>query len=604
LAEALLDKDDLISSSSLLIYWLNQSETIPLTEGDYSFHTIAFSWVEQVWSEPGAAEKERGASGSRRSDPFGAELTQEEYLRRWNLTKTFLDRVEANAGENWTIPTLRLDPDRFDKKITFKTENPVLADLARRLILATKFVGYSSLGIPKLVVKAAFKDAARAVDVENLPTPEGFERFYRENANVFPKFLTYRAFMQIVLNELRLTPDVRRRYQESVFGNGKTISVSDPRLSADAGKTSSESAPTTPEEENERRKKELWAKVIRTFEENGDADGVAAAEELRDSDGLGSDDVEKLARRLLSDFNASGKDDNDASQNEREKENGRTANAANSGGASSSAAVEFESFDDADDYSDFDDAWDGDDEDDDKRGIDPLYGAAYDNMTFRDSAEDGIDDDVVEGKGAKFNDEGDDYEFAQETDRVNELLSFVYSTAKLWKFAAGKSPILRGAAVSAPIEPFDDETLSDARLRLEGWLAQANVFERDLYELLDQASRFRIPKPNGTADGLAAYDQLRGTKEILLDRVIWTIVEVEDAIVFLKAALRDETSEKYAKPWKSKALETFGAMLRVDSKRTRRVWPELIARLENETLLYIPTSRGGDAKAIVDCRRL
>ncbi|MBR2003522.1 MAG: hypothetical protein IJ991_05000, partial [Thermoguttaceae bacterium] len=135
-------------------------------------------------------------------------------------------------------------------------------------------------------------------------------------------------------------------------------------------------------------------------------------------------------------------------------------------------------------------------------------------------------------------------------------------------------------------------------------LAQANIFERDLYELLDQASRFRIPKPNGTADGLAAYDQLRGTKEILLDRVIWTIVEVEDAIVFLKAALRDETSEKYAKPWKSKALETFGAMLRVDSKRTRRVWPELIARLENETLLYIPTSRGGDAKAIVDCRRL
>ncbi|MBQ7110156.1 MAG: hypothetical protein IJO06_02950 [Thermoguttaceae bacterium] len=614
LAEALLDKDDLISSSSLLIYWLNQSETIPLTEGDYSFHTIAFSWIEQVWSEPGAAEKERGASGTRRSETFGAELTQDEYLRRWNLTKTFLDRVEANAGENWTIPTLRLDPDRFDKKITFQTENPVLADLARRLILATKFAGYSSLGVPKLVVKAAFKDAARAVDVENLPSPEEFERFYRDNANVFPKFLTYRVFMQIVLNELRLTPAVRRRYQESVFGFGKTISVSDARLSADAGKTSREKddAPTTAEEENERRKKELWAEMIQMFEASGDPDAVAAAKEMRESDGLDPNAVEKLARRLARDWEGSGNEENDeefASQNERATKNGPTARDASNGKAdgdarAASASVEFETFDDSNDYDDYDDAWDGDDEDDDKRGIDPLYGAAYDNMTFRDSAEDGIDDDVVEGKGAKFNDEGDDYEFAQETDRVNELLSFVYSTAKLWKFAAGKSPILRGAATSAPIEPFDDETLSDARLRLEGWLAQANIFERDLYELLDQASRFRIPKPNGTADGLAAYDQLRGTKEILLDRVIWTIVEVEDAIVFLKAALRDETSEKYAKPWKSKALETFGAMLRVDSKRTRRVWPELIARLENETLLYIPTSRGGDAKAIVDCRRL
>ena len=611
LAEALLDKDDLISSSSLLIYWLNQSETIPLTEGDYSFHTIAFSWIEQVWSEPGAAEKERGAAGTRRSESFDVELTQEEYLRRWNLTKTFLDRVEANAGENWTIPSLRLDPDRFDKKITFQTENPVLADLARRLILATKFAGYSSLGIPKLVVKATFKDAARAVDVENLPSPEEFERFYRDNANVFPKFLTYRVFMQIVLNELRLSPAVRRRYQESVFGFGKTISVSDSRLGVDAGKTSRQngdaSAPTTPEEENERRKKELWAEVIRTFEQNGDADGVAAAKELRDSDGLAPGDVEKLARRLLRDFDGSGNNENGedfASQEGRETEKRRDASgtSVDGGAQQSSAAVEFEAFDDSNDY---DDAWDGDEEDDENdRGIDPLYSAAYDNMSFRDSAEDGVDDDTVEGKGAKFNDEGDDYEFAQETDRVNELLSFVYSTAKLWKFAAGKSPILRGAAISTPIEPFDDETLSDARLRLEGWLAQANIFERDLYELLDQASRFRIPKPNGTADGLAAYDQLRGTKEILLDRVIWTIVEVEDAIVFLKAALRDERSEKYAKPWKSKALETFGAMLRVDSKRTRRVWPELIARLENETLLYIPTSRGGDAKAIVDCRRL
>ncbi len=611
LAEALLDKDDLISSSSLLIYWLNQSETIPLTEGDYSFHTIAFSWIEQVWSEPDAAEKERGASGTRRPETFGADLTQEEYLRRWNLTKTFLDRVEANAGDNWTIPTLRLDPDRFDKKLTFKTENPVLADLARRLILATKFVGYSSLGIPKLVVKANFKDAARAVDVENLPSPEEFERFYRDNKDVFPKFLSYRVFMQIVLNELRLSPGVRRRYQESAFGNGKTITVSDARLGVDVGKASRENddanPPTTPEEENARRKKELWAEVIRTLEENGDADGVAAAEELRDSDGLGSDDVEKLIDRLLRDFGGSENNRNGAAQDkdeagsERNDQTSQDASRRSGGGfRAPSVSVEFETFDGSGDYDDVED--DGDDED--KRGIDPLCGAAYDNMSFRDSAEDGIDDDVVEGKGAKFNDEGDDYEFAQETDRVNEQLSFVYSTAKLWKFAAGKSPILRGAATSAPIEPFDDETLSDARLRLEGWLKQANLFERDLYELLDQASRFRIPKPNGTAEGLAAYDQLHGTKEILLDRVIWTIVEVEDAIVFLKAALRDETSEKYAKPWKSKALETFGAMLRVDSKRTRRVWPELIARLENETLLYVPTSRGGDAKAIVDCRRL
>ncbi|MBQ7813200.1 MAG: hypothetical protein IJ387_01735, partial [Thermoguttaceae bacterium] len=503
------------------------------------------------------------------------------------------------------------------KKITFQTENPVLADLARRLILATKYDGTSKLGVPKLLVKASFKDAARAVDAENLPSPEEFERFYRENADVFPKFLTFRVFMQIVLGELRLSPSERRRYQEYVFGAEKTISVSNPSLSSDAKKTSpqnaDESAPTTAEEENARRKKELWNEILQAFDESSDADGLAA--ELRDSDGLAPTDVEKLARRLWRDLVENDESGNAENGEDGEKTSARdgdgTKKRSASGPASLSvdgaarpdaASVEFESFDDSGDY---DDSWGPDEEeDDDARGIDPLYSAAYDNMSFRDSAEDGVDDDTVEGKGAKFNDEGDDYEFAQESDRVNEALSFVYSTAKLWKYAAGKSPILRGVATTEPTEPFDDETLSDARLRLEGWLTQANAFERDLYELLDQASRFRIPKPNGTADALAAYDQLRGTKEILLDRVIWTIVEVEDAIVFLKAALRDETSEKYAKPWKSKALETLGAMLRVDSKRTRLLWPELIARLESETLLYIPTSRGGDAKAIVDCRRL
>ncbi len=581
LAEALLDKNDLLSAASLLIYWLDRSETIPLAEGDYSFHSIAFTWIEQAWRD---ASQPKGSKRSR-CEPRDAEWSRDEYLRRWNLTKHFLDRFEANAGENWTIPTLQLDPDRFEKKIAFRTENPVLADLARRLILATKFVGRTSLGTPKLVVKANFKDAARAVDADNLPSPEEFERFYRDNVDVFPKFLTYRVFMQIVLNELRLSPSARRRYGEYVFGSANSISVSNPDFDVDDEKNAADNddAPASSSGEEE-----LWNEAIRALKENDGADGWAA-EELRASSELESEDAERLIRRLLDDFD-----------DEPTEEKGKGA--ADEATRSGSAAVEFEEFDE---YP-FDDEVESDEERENERsrGIDPLYGAAYDNMSFHDSAEDGIDDDVVGGKGAKFSDEGDDYEFAQETDRVNERLSFIYSTAKLWKFATGKSPILRGSATGGTSEPIDDETLSDARLRLEGWLSQANVFERDLYELLDQASRFRIPKPNGTAEALAEYDQLRGTKEILLDRVIWTIVEVEDAIVFLKAALRDERAEKYAKPWKSKALETFGAMLRVDSKRTRRLWPELIKRLENETLLYVPTARGGDAKAIVDCRRL
>ena len=567
LGEALLDKNDLISSSSLLIYWLNQSASIPLVEADYSFHTLASCWMEQVWHVETDASlpislRRRNASS------IDTKWSMDEYLKRWNMTKSFLDRIEANADDYWTIPVLELGDEKFDRKIAFKTDNPLLADLARRLILSTRCTKNEN-GAPKITVKASLRDAARVFNSQNLPSPEDLEKFYFDNQKIFPKFLTYYVFMEIVIGSVNMTAAKRKIYHEYVFGKPRSsFSVSNPDYSPNGTQESSSA------DQKDIEKKKIWNELVNALGvEEDDAEFAEKIQRIMENDDAASDD----------------NPDVDSQANEKAE-----------GGERGSSSVSFlEGGDDSELDEDYYDDFEEDDET--ITGGDPTFRAAYENMSFRDSADDGNAEDTESGKSA-FNSgsEGDDYEFARETDRVSERLTFIYSTAKLWKFAAGKSPLLNFHTE----ESVSEDVTADARLRLEEWLKQAQAFERDLYELLDQTSRFKIPKPSGTADSLAEYDQLRGTKEILLDRIVWTIVEVEDAVLYLKATLRDEKSEKYEKPWKSTVLETLSAIFRRDVQRVRRLWPTLIQRLQYETLLYIPTARGGDVKAIVECRRL
>ena len=552
LGEDLLDREDLISCSSLLIFWLSQTPTIPLVEADYSFHTLAAGWLEQVWNS--ATDGSNSPSSCNRNGAFfQKKWTMKEYLDRWNMTKVFLDRIEANADEYWSVPLLDLPEESFDRKYDFKTDNPLLADLARRVILSTRFKRDDKTGKSRITVKASLRDAGRVFNSRNLPSPEEFEQFYAENKNVFPKFVTYFVFMEIIIGAVNMSDAKRKQFHEYVFGRPRRdFTVFDPRFSTDDVKSSDS-------EDKNGEKEAIWNELINTL-------GVE-----RD----GTEVVEDVNRSLSGDSNIIG-DSMDADVHD----------------VQDSSNVSF--------LSDDDDL----DEDEDEETItggDPTFRAAYEHMSFKDSADDGNEDDVDPGNSPHHRGGDDDAdELTRETERVSERLLFLNSIVRLWKFAAVKSPLLNFHTV----ESIDDDVVSDARLRLEGWLKQAQIFQRGLYELLDQTERFRVFKPSGTAESLIEYDMQRGSKEILLDRVITSIVDVEDVIWTLKATLRDETTERYEKPWKATALQAFGAIFRSDVKLVRRIWPTLLKQLKSETLLYIPTSRGGDARAIVESRRL
>ncbi len=234
------------------------------------------------------------------------------------------------------------------------------------------------------------------------------------------------------------------------------------------------------------------------------------------------------------------------------------------------------------------------DEEEGKVGIDPTYSAAYENVTYKDTADDGFDEDTVEGSsGPTFGGE-DDFELANETERISDRLAFLVTMFKLWKYAAGKSPLLQG----------ESENPEEARSRLEGWLSQAETLWNGLLDLLNRASHYIVPPPRGTQESLMEYDHHRGTKEILLDRIVWTSVEAADTTLFIQSVLGGGKAVADLDPWQGAVREVLSSVFRSDVKEVKKHWSRMLRILSKETLLYIPTSRGGEAAAIVKCRCL
>ena len=395
LGEALLDQRDLVATMALMMHWLSQSEDIPLTEGDFSFHALIIRWIELVWKEEPDRDGEHDRPlGRKRFAPVPEE-------KRWELTIKLFDYLEANADKYWHVPQLELDalPVLFDddgEEITFTIDDLDLDD---------------------------FTD--EEFDVED------FDAIERE---------------------------IERQIEEDM------------------------------------------------------------AEEA----------------------------END------------------------------------------------------------LFSAAYENVTYHDTTDDGIDDELAEGGSSPFQDE-DDFGITKESERISERLAFILSLAKLWRYAASKySKLIEASKIDENQEaaPAMAERLKVVDERLHDWLKQADKTWTDMQKLLTQVMAYEVPEPKGTQDSLMEYDRHRGTKEILIDRIVWTTVELTDAFYTMSAVTGNKEYVGRLNHWQQKALPVFSAFYRSDTKTVKKLWPKMLDALKPETLLYVPTARGGDARAIVAVRFL
>ena len=229
------------------------------------------------------------------------------------------------------------------------------------------------------------------------------------------------------------------------------------------------------------------------------------------------------------------------------------------------------------DLEEFDELLPEEDEEDD------LYRAAYDEVSFRDSTDDGIDADLL-GSG----DAETDYELEFEARRITERLTFLVTLSRLWS---------RTALVAAN----DAECRTELRDRLDQWLDRALTNRHELLELLTQLARHRIAQPSGSFESLLEYDRRTNIKESLLERTTATCRNCASAIWFLRAAGAN-CDESKLDPDEAKFTTVLGAALIGDREGLADAWSDWTDELSQQPLLYVPVSRGGDPNQIVATR--
>lgn len=219
-----------------------------------------------------------------------------------------------------------------------------------------------------------------------------------------------------------------------------------------------------------------------------------------------------------------------------------------------------------------------------------LYGAAYEEMVYRDSTDDGVDSELVE-----YGQPSDD-ELMDESKRLGERLTFLGTVAGLWQHAVTICGSLQG----------------DAAARVEivrRWVGQAARNRDGLRRLLDDLGAYDLPTPTGDHDSMVEYDRVRLIKESMLETVIAASVDTADASRILSAVayqgkadvVRDgrasQTSEE-----ESLAMAVSSAVLCGDVEAVREHWDDFVNSLMELPLLYVPPSKGGDPHKIVTAR--
>jgi hypothetical protein len=239
---------------------------------------------------------------------------------------------------------------------------------------------------------------------------------------------------------------------------------------------------------------------------------------------------------------------------------------------------------------------DADDPDED------VYGAAYEDMLYRDSTADDVDADMLEVPMAGS---PSDDELTLQVQRLSPRLSFLALLAALWKMAAESSPTKR--------RPGPHELPAD-------WLKRAVNNRQELLRLVAEIQAYRIEPTSGRYDAQLDYDRRRQLRESLLEKVIATVVATSEAELFLAAAQQAVTGASAVPKTETGTGDqaklaqsgTFGtamvalcsAVLTGDAARVRNGWEAFLAEISQRSLLYVPLSRGGDARKIAQVRAL
>ncbi len=157
-----------------------------------------------------------------------------------------------------------------------------------------------------------------------------------------------------------------------------------------------------------------------------------------------------------------------------------------------------------------------------------LYKAAYDEVTYLDTTDDGFEGEVFDDSLSS------DDALEAEVDRVFDRLEFHSAIAEYWTVAATiPLPIVRPEDLTESIT----KRMVKRREIILAWVKQATKNRERLFNLLRTINRYSLPKTGSDHDAMLLYDRYRLNKDALQDQAIKTCIETENAIRMLVAVV-------------------------------------------------------------------
>ncbi|WP_013629729.1 hypothetical protein [Rubinisphaera brasiliensis] len=258
----------------------------------------------------------------------------------------------------------------------------------------------------------------------------------------------------------------------------------------------------------------------------------------------------------------------------------------------------------------WDDDDDFEDEEDDDFDTNGPFAAAYEGVTFRDSADDG-----QEGALSDASNPWADNEFEQLNRSYEPQLKFLQTLADIQQQAI----IVAARILHHPAEASEDEEKQEeageapqpvektaateaVTAAVENWSRELLRFERELGHLLHEIHLRELAPPSGSHDANVEYDIQLQSKLYLMHNIIWTLTRlrfvrrVADSLLFPRKQNNTQQED-----W---LTEFLYAILRNDVTTVRKLLPNCLQRLSKRKLLYVPLESGGTPRSISDAQEL
>ena len=230
-----------------------------------------------------------------------------------------------------------------------------------------------------------------------------------------------------------------------------------------------------------------------------------------------------------------------------------------------------------------------------------LFSAAYENVVYKDSTDDGVESELFD------TDNGRDDHIELETERVIEHLSFLSGQANLWTLASTALIRSNSPALSEAVANHRPEICKS----MCHWFDRATGHRKGLIRLLEATEAHEILAPSGDHDSMVRYDRRRMWRETLIEQLTVCALSMRQAEQFLRAAIlvfseADELAED-APAGEAGELDAcfsrwLAGALRENTDGVEELSRELLSQLARRQILYVPVSKRGRVRKMLAAR--